>query len=205
MIMRRSLAILACGFFLTSSSRGEEYLPDGSPLSGNGGLIIMRRGNDTIVSFGGAFLPRKVKVTTPTPEGPIVTRFTMPSILKSPTTPPFPPLLQGPPSAPLPPSAPAFLQVSIPDAYGLIYIEDQLVHRKDASGLLQSPPLQPGRAYPLRVRAVFAAGDKLLIEDKQVLLRAGESTTVTFDGSRAVAVPLPRSTAPVVRAAGKGE
>ena len=34
-------------------------------------------------------------------------------------------------------------------------------------------------------------GDNLLIEDKLVLIRAGESTAVTFDGSRAVIVPLP--------------
>jgi hypothetical protein len=97
------------------------------------------------------------------------------------------------------------LEVGIPDPYGLIYIEDQLVRRKDASGLLQSPPLPPGKAYPLRIRAVYAVGDRLLIEDKQVMLRAGEQIAVTFDGSRAVAVRLPQQTAPVMRASGKAE
>jgi hypothetical protein len=178
--MRLSLAILVCCAVATAT-RGEEIiLPDGSPLSGNGGLIIMRRGNETTVSLGGVFLPRKVKVTTITPEGPVVTRFTMPSIVHSLHNPPFPP------------PAPAYLQVGIPDPYGLLYIEDELVRTGDGSRLLQSPPLPRGCAHPLRLRAVFASGDRLLIEDKVVLLRAGESSRVTFDGSGAVAVPLPR-------------
>jgi hypothetical protein len=203
--MRRSLAILASCLFLAPIAHAEDYLPDGSPLSGNGGLIIMRRGGETIVSLGGAFLPRKVWVKTPTPEGPVVTHFTMPANVKSLHSPHFPPPPQGAISEPLAPAAPAEIQLGIPDPYGLVYIEDQLVRRKDASGLMQSPPLQPGKDYPLRLRAVYAVGDRLLIEDKQVVLRAGERIAVTFDGSKAVAVPLPRQTAPVVRASGKAE
>ena len=43
--MRRSFTVLACCLFLTPSLRAQDsLLPDGSPLSGNGGLIIMRRG-----------------------------------------------------------------------------------------------------------------------------------------------------------------
>jgi hypothetical protein len=34
------------------------------------------------------------------------------------------------------------------------------------------------------------AGDNFLIEDKEIMIRAGESTGVTFDGSQAVIVPL---------------
>src|SRR5579859_105579 len=78
--MRRILPVLACFFGLTPAMRGEEfYLPDGSPLSGNGGLIIIRQGGQTTVSLGGALFPRMVKTTTAGPEGPVVTRFTLPS------------------------------------------------------------------------------------------------------------------------------
>src|SRR6185312_12987045 len=86
--VHRWLTIVVGCCCLTSPIRaGEVFLPDGSPLSGNGGLIIMRQGGQTTVSLGGALLPRKVKVTTPTPEGPVVTRFTLPANLCSPTMP----------------------------------------------------------------------------------------------------------------------
>jgi uncharacterized protein (TIGR03000 family) len=183
--MRRGLAILACCFFLSPATRGgDPFLPDGTPLSGNGGLIFLRQGDQTTLSLGGVLLPRKVRVTTATPEGPVVTRFTLPSVLHSPTMPPF----LG--------TAPAFLRVDIPDRYGLLYLDGELLRTPGAERLLQSPPLPPGQAYPVHLRAVFQVGGDLLIEDKQVLLRAGESVVVTFDGSRATSVPLPREGKP---------
>jgi hypothetical protein len=90
------------------------------------------------------------------------------------------------------PPAPAWLSVSIPDRYAMLYVEDARVGWESASGLLQSPPLPPGRDVTVRLRAVFASGDRLLIEEKPVVLRAGGSVSVTFDGSGALAVPLPK-------------
>ena len=76
--MRRGLVIFVCSFLLLPLARGDELiLPDGTPLSGNGGLIIMRQGGQTTISLGGAFLPRKVTVRTAAPEGLVIsaTRF----------------------------------------------------------------------------------------------------------------------------------
>ena len=179
--MRRSLTLFACCFLLAASVRGAEPIfPDGTPASLQGGLMILRQGNQTTVSLGGVLFSRRVKVTTLTPEGPVVTRFILPSFLHSPTTPP------------LPDAAPAILRVEIPETYGVLYLEGELVRSKGTSRQLQSPPLPPGRDYPLHVRAAYQVGDHILIEDKQVLLRAGQFTAVTFDGRGALSVPLPR-------------
>src|SRR5450755_4392520 len=114
--MRRTLTILACCFFLTASTRAEEPVnPDGIPYRELGGLQIIRQGDQTTVSLGGVLFPRKVRVTTATPEGPVVTRFVLPSAFQSPTR------------TPLPEAAPAFLNVEIPDDDGLLYIEGELV------------------------------------------------------------------------------
>jgi hypothetical protein len=181
--MRAVLALAVCSCLLPLSARGGEIiLPDGSPLSQNGGLIILRQGNQTTVSLGGGLLPRRVRVTTATPAGPVVTHFTLPSNFHSPTTPPW----LG--------TAPATLQVDIPDTYGLLYIEGQKVPTDGAfRRYLESPPLPPGQDCLLRLRAVFAVGEQILIEDRQVLIRAGQRTVVTFDGSRPVGVFTPPS------------
>ncbi len=178
--MRRALVVLVCFALLASSLHGGELLlPDGTPLSQSGGLIIGRQGNQTIVSFGGVLLPRKVRVTTNTPHGPVITRFTLPSSLCSPTMPPW---LE---------TAPGYLQVDIPDRYGQVYIEDVLVEGSGPRRYFQSPPLPPGQDHLLRLRGVFQLGKHLLIEDRQVLLRAGQWTAVTFTGRGATAVPFP--------------
>ena len=173
--MRRSLAIAACCLFLTSATRGDEPLaPDGMPIRNLRGLLIIRQGDQTTISLGGGIFPRRVKVITRTPEGPIVTRFTLPSMLR------------GPNDLPFTNCNPAFVRVEIPDQYGVLYVEGVSLDTKGTSRQLESPPLQPGREYPLHLRAVYAVGDKILIEDKQVAIRAGDNLAVTFDGSRAI-------------------
>ena len=82
--------------------------------------------------------------------------------------------------------------MEIPDTYGHLYIEGELVRGRGPTRQVESPPLLPGKTYPLHLRAAFKVGDNLLIEDQQVLLH-GASIGVTFDGSKAVSVPLPRS------------
>jgi len=180
--MRRGLAVLAC-LFLGSSLRSEEPIfPDGTPARLYGGLMIIRQGNQTTVSTGGVLLPRQVKVTTATPEGPVVTHFTLPSMLQTP---------HG--VVPLPDAAPAMLRVEVPDVYGLLYVDGEMLRTKGGTvRYLQSPPLPPGTSYPLHLRAAFQVGDNLLIEDRKVVIGAGTSGVVTFDGSRALSVPLPR-------------
>jgi hypothetical protein len=174
--MRGTAAILACCFLIALPiSAQQPFNPDGTPLSAMGGLIIIRQGNQTTTSLGGGVFPRRVKVVTATPEGPVVTRFSLPSSFHGPSS----PLAQ-----------PAFLRVEMPDPDGLIYIEGELMRSSGISRLLQSPPIPLDMHCPLRLRAAFRVGDNLLIEDKQVQLHAGESTSAIFDGSRAFSVPL---------------
>lgn len=177
--MRRVLAVLACCMFITASLRGSEPLtPDGMPFGQQGGLIIMRKGNQTTVMMGGGLLPRKVRVTTETPEGPVVTRFTLPSHLAV----SYPPL---------PEPFAAFIRVEIPDTIGVLSLEGELIASKGTLRYLQSPPLPPGTTYPVRLRAAWMVGDRILIEEQPVVLRPGETIAVKFDGSRAISVPYP--------------
>jgi hypothetical protein len=179
--MRGTLATLACFLGIIPCASGEEPIfPDGTPARLQGGLMIIRQGDQTTVSLGGVLFPRRVKVTTSTPEGPVVAYFTLPSFLHSPN------------ALPLPEAAPALLRVEIPDRYGNLYIEGDLVRGSGPVRQLQSPPLPPGKDYPLRLRAAFQAGDFLLIEDRQVVIRARQSNVVKFDGSSAISVPLPK-------------
>ncbi len=184
--MRRALAaFVCCSLGATVASAQGPTLPDGIPADRVGGLVIMRQGGVTTVSFGGGVFPRKVKVLEAVPAAPAVAHFSLPDAFPAPVAPPFPQ------------PAPALLRITVPDRYGLIYIDDRLVRAPgDTERLLQSPPLLPGRDYPVRLTATFQVGANLLVEDRQVVLRAGESTAVTFDGRRAVAVPLPTWPAP---------
>jgi hypothetical protein len=149
-----------------------------------GGLIIIRQGNQTITSLGGGIFPRRVKVVTTTPEGPVVTRFSLPSSWVKPTS-------------PLAVLATATLSVELPDPDGLLYIEGELIRSNGKSRLLQSPPIPLNVSFPISLRATFAAGDDLLIEDKQIELHAGKITVAIFDGSRAISVPLRRESTPL--------
>ena len=58
---------------------------------------------------------------------------------------------------------------------------------------VQSPPLEGGKPFVFQLRAAFRVGDNLLIEDRQVTVGSGELGDVSFDGKRALSVPLPRS------------
>jgi uncharacterized protein (TIGR03000 family) len=176
-LMRKLFAVAVCSLLLPLAANADDLMmPDGQPLKYNGGLIIVRQGNQTTVSVGGVFLPRKVKVTTDTVAGPVVTRFTLPSYLHSPTTPEW----LG--------TAPAMIEVDIPDRDGLLCIEgQQIAKEKSSRRYLQSPPLPPGTNYTLHLRACFIMGDRVVVEDRQVQLRAGEHASVTFDGSQPVA------------------
>jgi uncharacterized protein (TIGR03000 family) len=184
--MRHLLAILACLTIPATPLFADDIVfPDGTPASNAGGIMIIRKGNQTTFSVGGVFFSRHVKVKTLTPEGPVVTRFTVPNVFQAPGAVEFlglvPASLQ-----------PASLQVEIPDINGVLYIEGKLVRSTGTSRQLESPPLPPGQDHPIKIRGVFAVGDRLLIEDKTLLLRAGQSIRVTFDGAQAVSVPLRR-------------
>lgn len=182
--MRRILAILAGIFCITPAAFSQPVVfPDGTTSDQPGGLMVIRKGNQTTWSLGGGLFSRHVKLVTQTPEGKEIIRFKLPSVFRDPNPPP------------LPTSAPALLRVDIPDQHGNIYIDGELVRAVGTSRQLESPMLPPGKAYPVRVRGVFAVGDELLIEDKVVQLRAGETIDVAFDGSRALRVPLPAASA----------
>jgi hypothetical protein len=176
--MNKSLMVAVCSLLLPLVVHADDLMmPDGQPLKYNGGLIIVRQGNQTTVSVGGVFLPRKVRVTTDTPAGPIITRFTLPSYFHSPTTPEW----LG--------TAPAMIEVDIPDPEGLLVVEgQQIVTEKSSRRYLQSPPLPPGNDIALQLRACFIVGDHVVVEDRQVLMRAGQRSHVSFDGSQPVAV-----------------
>src|SRR4051794_31001794 len=116
--MRRALVIVVFCCAVPAARADEPLMPDGTAMRYYGGLHIYRQGDQTVSSFGGVFFPRKVKVETPTPQGPVVTRFTFPSAFKSSTTPDW----IGAAAAARP-DAPAWLRVSIPDPDGILYVE----------------------------------------------------------------------------------
>ncbi len=177
--MARILAALICGICLAQQTLAQEPIfADQTPASLFGGLIIVRRGDQTTWSVGGVMFPRHVKIVTNGPEGKVATRFTLPSGFRGPAM-PF-----------VPDAAPALIQVELPDKFGLIYIEGAQVPSTGTSRQLESPVLMPGRVYTLHLRAAYALAGKLLIEDKAIPIRAGETTTVTFNGSTPIVEPI---------------
>lgn len=145
-----------------------------------GGFMIVRQGGQTSISLGGILFNRRVKLKTVTPEGPVVTRIVLPSAWRSPT------------AIPVPGMSPATLHVEIPDNFGLIYLDGELIKSPTVTTrVLQTQPLAPGKNHPLKMRGVYAVGDKLLIEERAIALTAGQTARITFDGTRALAVPLP--------------
>src|SRR5262249_18684518 len=171
--MRRTLAILASCLLLPAPAFAQPIIfPDGSSSDNPGGLMIIRKGNQTTWSLGGAFLPRRVKVVTQTPEGKDVVRFRLPAVFNSPDIPM------------LPDAAPANLQIEVPDEHALLFVEGEMVRSRGTSRQLESPKLPPGKDYPVRLRAAYVVGNNFVIEDKQLMLRAGEASAIRFDGSR---------------------
>lgn len=188
--MRHAVLVVVACSLLAAPSPGQDYryFPDGVPPKDYGGIMIIRRCGQTTFSLGGVLLPRHVKVATATPEGPVVTRFVLPSKFSGAPDVPFPP---APASLAPAYSSPAFLHVEIPDENGVLYVEGNMVRSYGMARQLQSPDLPVGATYPLKMRGVFKAGNNLLVQDKQVLLRPGESTVVKFDGTGAHVIPLP--------------
>jgi hypothetical protein len=179
--MRRTFVALFGSLLLATPSLADEI-----PLFGwggapehLGGLMIVRQGGQTSRSSGGILVNRRVKVTAATPEGPVVTRFLLPSALHSPT------------ALPVPGMSPASLHVEIPDNFGLIYIDGEMVKSPASMArVLETQPLAPGKSYSFRLRGVYAKGEKLLIEEKCLTLTAGQAARIQFDGNGAIAVPL---------------
>src|SRR5262249_22310263 len=178
--MRQVMALLAFGFFLTPAIFADEPLsPDGTPLRYQGGLMIVRQGNQTFASAGGVIFPRFVRVKTRTPEGPVITRFVMPSLNRDPNAPFFTDAVPG------------WLTVEVPDNYTLLFVDGQLTESRGTVRQLESPPLPPDQAFTLNLRTAIRSGDKVLIEDKQVVMRSRERAVVKFDGSQTFAIPNP--------------
>jgi uncharacterized protein (TIGR03000 family) len=214
--MRSTLAILICGLLAPSAFAQPVVFPDNTTSDQPGGLIIIRKGNQTTWALGGAFLPQSVKVVTRTPDGgKDIVRFHMPSVFQNPYAPPLSTVVPPPGGiAPLPggvvppaewkgpppvPAAPAAVQVTVPDPHALLFVDGELVRTRGTTRQLESPALPPGKTYPLRVRAAYVVGNNFVIEDREVLIRAGENASVTFDGARALVVPLPKNDAQVAQ------
>lgn len=185
------IASLVALFAILGPTRADEYTFPNSPndypryLGG----IQFHRGTDgqMVFSLGGAFVSRRVKVITPTPEGPVVTRFQLPSQLHSPVSPAFD-LIHPLGAQPAP--APATIRVQMPEAWGVVYIEGKLISSRGVVRWLESPPVSTKSLTTLNVRVAYLVGDRVLIEDRAIGVRGGETTAVAFDGSRAISVPV---------------
>lgn len=140
-----------------------------------GGFKMVRKNGTTITSLGGMLAPRWVRITEP--DG-MVSRFKYPSEFRA------------PPWLTEPRCARGFAEIHIPDARGLLYVNDDPKPMRGAALDVQTPFLKAGERYTLQLRAAFRAGDELLIEDRTITVGGGETTVVRFDGVNAVRVPL---------------
>jgi uncharacterized protein (TIGR03000 family) len=188
--MRQIIPFLAILIATSHALAQDVTFPDGAPASMRGGILIIRQGNHTTLSLGGVFFSRHVTVKTHTFDGPVVTHFTLPSMLHSPEAIQF--LNQ----------VPATIHIEIPDPGGVLYVDGQLVRSHGTSRQLESPSLPPGAEQRVKLRGVFASGESLWIEDKTLVLRPGASLRVTFDGRQAVSVPLRRDADEIATGAG---
>ncbi len=209
--MHRTLAVIGGWLVVVSCSRGGPWdsldvpgrLPiprpshnvkdwgpldyDDTPGAVPGGLVFVKQGDRRVWRFGGALLPMRVRVTEPGPDGPVTTRLVLPSSGQTPLV----PLALQHQELPAAPPDRGCVQVRIPDPIGLLYIDGRLTDTTGTSRQVQSPVLGPGQPHAFRLRAAFRVGDNLLIEERDVVVGAGQVTEVTFDGGRATAVPLP--------------
>ncbi len=181
---------------------------DDTPGAVPGGIVFGRVNGQRVLRIGGALFPMRVRVTEPGPDGPVTTRMVLPSSGQSPlvplalqhqSVPPGATLHFGASAAPAVPAVPAVtcgMRVQMPDPIGLLYVDGRLTDSRGESRVVPSPA--PGKTQVVRLRAAFKVGDNLLIEEKEVVVRAGEIAEVKFDGARAMSVPLPQSQSAVV-------
>jgi uncharacterized protein (TIGR03000 family) len=85
----------------------------------------------------------------------------------------------------------ARLEVQVPDARGLLYVDGQRIEPRGAHYSLRTPPLEAGEAYYYHLRAAFRSGERLVIQDRKIEVHAGQAVSITFDGKNALSVPLP--------------
>jgi uncharacterized protein (TIGR03000 family) len=216
--MHRTLMAMACCLVLVSSGRGDPGEPlhipgslpiprtgynvkdwgpldyDDTPGAVPGGLVFGRQNGQPFVRFGGGLLPMRIRTVEPGPDGPVTTRTVLPSAAQSPLVPlalQHKAVVAAPPAMPAPDRA--YVQVQIPDPIGLLYVDGRLTETRGTSRQIESPSLERGKVYAFKLRAAFQVGENLLIEDREVLVRAGQVADVTFDGKGAISVPLPQS------------
>jgi hypothetical protein len=77
-----------------------------------------------------------------------------------------------------------------------VYVEDHLTSTRGTERVLETPFLEPGKAYRYRLRAAFRSGANLLIQEQVAWVQAGRETAVRFDGVGALAIPLTPSDNP---------
>ncbi len=170
---------------------------DDTPGAVPGGIFFGRVNGQTIWRFGGGLLPMKVRVSEPGPDGKVTTWTTYPGSAQSSFLPlalqhqVVPPAVLDRAMPPASTSGVPCLQVEMPDPIGLLYIDGQLSETRGMVRQFQVPALGPGQSHVFRLRAAFKVGDNLLIEEKEVTVAAGQTTTVGFDGQRAKRVALP--------------
>src|SRR5262245_58448716 len=149
--------------------------PNGAP---GGFTFIVSPSGERIASFGGIFLPMRLKVRDY--KGGPATRITYPSMLHSPVGPPNPNMGRG------------YVRVFVPEPGAVVYVNGELTDSSGLERVLATDYLEAGHDHLIRLQAGFRSGDQLLIQERAVVVRAGETASVTFDGAGALAVPLPR-------------
>jgi hypothetical protein len=83
------------------------------------------------------------------------------------------------------------VEVQLPDERGLLYVNGNPTPLHGPVQVLRTEFLPRCGAQVFELRAAFRAGDELLIENRTLVIHAGERTSVTFDGGKAVRVKLP--------------
>jgi uncharacterized protein (TIGR03000 family) len=86
--------------------------------------------------------------------------------------------------------ASAVIEVHLPDEGAVVYVNGVKTSSRGTVRLLQTPLLEPGKVHIYGLRAAFRSGDNLVIQDRQVEVQAGRTTSVTFDGNKARTIPL---------------
>jgi uncharacterized protein (TIGR03000 family) len=84
----------------------------------------------------------------------------------------------------------AFIEVHLPDEGAVVYVNGAKTESRGTVRRLQTPTLEPGKVHIYVLRAAFRSGNNLVIQDRQVEVQAGRTTSVTFDGSKGRTVPL---------------